>query len=288
VELIKSRIAAYQDTGEGLPDLVRELTLRAYRYALGKTDPDVAGEMVADLIPRLPAMLDRYRDSGIPFEHYFNSVICWRLKAELRRQTKERQGWRAARLLEFWPVTPQNDSERQGDTTLSVELLSVFNSWSKGKLMDPAEKKRLQLAALRKAWTLTQEQIEETAFITNVPVSWLQDRVAALREALAPRLARLEQLRRRRDTAYARMRLAQQRLADETDPLARKELRGLAARNASIWKKSTDALAHVALVPTHRQLARELGIPRGTVGTALRWLQLRVLARKTEQEQVAG
>ena len=62
------------------------------------------------------------------------------------------------------------------------------------------------------------------ASIARVPAQWLAATAETLRGALAPRVRRLERLRGRRNAAYARMRLLQERRALAVEPQAMQRL----------------------------------------------------------------
>ncbi len=133
-----------------------------------------------------------------------------------------------------------------------------------------ADRKRFLLLVLRSCWRLDDARLERAAKMARVSAAWLAGVAATLRGALAPRLRRLERLRARRDAAYARMRLLQERRAFAADPQERQRLDRQVAREAAGWRRACRLIGRVPLEPTHRRIAAELGMPRGTVDTCLR------------------
>ena len=142
---LSDRVLDYQRTGQGLEGLIEDLAVRAYRYAMSAPwgVEDDAGELVAHLIPRLPAMLARFRRQGVPFEHYFNSVLRWNLKAERRRRRAGNRCWRSAALPDLWHQTGADPPEPADGTPTPLALV--------------ADRRRLLLGALRSAWRLGAE-----------------------------------------------------------------------------------------------------------------------------------
>jgi hypothetical protein len=71
------------------------------------------------------------------------------------------------------------------------------------------------------------------------------------------------------------MRVLQERRKLALDPQAIRGLDRAIERQALVWRRSCDLIRRVPLEPTHRRIAGELGLPRGTVDTCLRVARIR-------------
>jgi hypothetical protein len=254
--------------------VVSVLAERAYdfvrrRRGAGEDEP---GEFLLFMYPRFERMIDRYVDAGVPFEHYLNSVLAWNLRSCRRRARAAERSWQAGRLSELWPgegrdstarpyARPEADAGADGPPS----PLPVVPP-----LRTAAARRRFLLLVLRACTRIGPGHLARAAGAARVPAAWLAETVDRLRGAVAPRLARLERLRARRDAAWARMRLLQERRALAVEPGERERLERAIARQAAGWRRACDLIRRVPLEPTHRRLARELGLPRGTVDSALR------------------
>ncbi len=267
-QALKEKVLRCGRTGEGMRELIAELAVRAYRFAghrRGATE-DEPGEFVVYMYPRLQSLIARYRDTGVPFEHYLNSVLAWNLRSCRRRARGLDLEWQAGRVPALWPGEGRGGGEASGDGEQPGEERRA----PLPPLADPAARKRFVLLVLRNCWRLGPGHLSRAASMAGVPADWLADTADALRGALAARVTRLDRLRGRRNAAYARMRLLQERRRFSLDARATQCLDGAIAREAIVWRRSCDLIGRVPLEPTHRRIAAELGIPRGTVDTCLR------------------
>ena len=100
--------------------------------------------------------------------------------------------------------------------------------------------------------------------------------VERLRVGLEPAERRLATLRERRNRAFSEARLLEAELAGRPDPDAAERLR---LRLAAANRRMAAAIARMARVrrdPTNREVARALGVPKGTVDCGLFWLKRRL------------
>ena len=278
-EALKQRVLRCRCTGEGREELVAELAVRAYRFAGHRrgASEDEPGEFLLYMYPRLHGLILRYQDVGVPFEHYFNSVLAWNLRSYRRRARGLELDWQAGRVPVLWPGEGLAGGEACGDLDAPGQdhEEAPCPGPRESPLPDPAARKRFLLLVLRNCWRLGPGQLARAARIACVPADWLAATADTLRGGLVRRAARLDRLRGRRNAAYARMRLLQERRRRALDPEATRRLDGDIAREAAVWRRSCDLIRRVPLEPTQRRIASELGLPRGTVDTCLRVALLR-------------
>jgi hypothetical protein len=271
-DALKELVLRCRRTGEGRRELLEELARRAYGFAgrrrgAGEDEP---GEFLLFMYPRLERLVDRYRDAGVPFEHYLNSVLGWNLRSFRRHARAAEMRWRAGITADFWqPQVEQGRAQDEGEGEDEGDPQPCPLPFVP-RLRRPAERKRFLLLVLRECWRLGPRRLEQAARIARVSAPWLAAVAAALRATLAPRLRRLERLRGRRDAAWAGMRLLQEQRAHAGDPRESERLERAITRYAICWRRACDLITKVPLEPTHRRIASELGMPRGTVDTCLR------------------
>jgi hypothetical protein len=264
-DVLKEMVLRCRRTGEGRQEVLAELARRAYGFAgrrrgAGEDEP---GEFLLFMYPRLQRLIDRYCDAGVPFDHYLNSVLGWNLRSFRRHARASEARWRAGMTVDFWQPAA-DDNEGGGE----AQVLPFVP-----ELRRPAERKRFLLLVLRECWRLPPQRLEEAARVARVSAPWLAAAAVALRATLAPRLRRLERLRGRRDAAWAGMRLLEEQRARAGDPAERERLERGISRYAICWRRACELIRRIPLEPTHRTIAAELGMPRGTVDTCLRAAQ---------------
>jgi hypothetical protein len=93
-----------------------------------------------------------------------------------------------------------------------------------------------------------------------------------LRESLQIREDRLAYLQRKRNQAYARCLLLEKERSEEMDREIRDGLTLKIGKMRRLMRKTMYEISRVPLSPSHAVIARELGVPKGTVDTGLFWI----------------
>jgi DNA-directed RNA polymerase specialized sigma24 family protein len=85
-------------------------------------------------------------------------------------------------------------------------------------------------------------------------------------------------LRERRNRAYSRLLFMEKELSGETEHEAAEALRRKIGKLKKIMMQASYEISRIPLCPTHNAIAEELGIPKGTVDTGLRWIKQKLSA----------
>jgi DNA-directed RNA polymerase specialized sigma24 family protein len=274
---LNEQVLRFQATGQGLEELLSLLSARVYEYPRlrGSRCEDDAGEFYLLCYPRLVRTLRRFREQGKPFEWYLQSVLRWQYLAFVRARRRREREWSSGSLAAFWeppPLEPEPALEPPG---LRRQAAGLFRLEAGGKVVRRGERTRLLVWALKGARALSEPQLRELAELSGLAPETLGRACARLREALLPHERRLELLAGRRTRAYAALCLLEQELGREAEPARRQSLerRVLKARRA--LGRSQLRIAAVRLAPSNREIAAALGLPKGTVDTALYSLRRR-------------
>jgi hypothetical protein len=273
-------VLRYQSSGEGLREIIERLSPAVYRYPSGKaySQEDDAGEFYLYFYPRLLRLLTRYRDRGVPFEHYFHSVLYWNWKSYRRRWKKSEQRWRAAARREFWNGSEENrenpDSSGWGQGSKDG-WEALFRIDESGMIAGASARRRFLFLSLRFSAALSPDDIARIAALTGYGAGWIAEKVSILKNRLASREKRLRGLRERRNWALYRRILLQDDFLREPIPEGRRELqkriRKLEERSALAARE----ISRIPRFPTHQAIADVLAVPKGTVDTGLRWCKKR-------------
>jgi hypothetical protein len=273
-------VLRYQNTGEGLSEIIERLSPAIYGYPSGKaySREDDAGEFYLYFYPRLLRLLARYRYQGVPFEHYFHSVLYWNWKSYRRRSRKRERRWHAAARHEFWD-TPEEQcllpASSGGEKGAIGDWRSLFRIDESGLIAGASARRRFLFLSLRFSCALSPEDITRIAALTGYDVGWIAEKVGDLKARLASKEKRLRSLRERRNWALFRRILLQDDVLREPLPESRKELleriQKLTERSAATARD----ISRIPRLPTHQAIAEVLAVPKGTVDTGLRWCKKR-------------
>ena len=283
---LTQQVRSYQQSGEGLREILAEISLRVYRYPLGRFgfSEDDCGEYYLFVYPRLLRTIERFQDRGKPFEWYLNSVLCWQLKEYRRRRLSSEENWGIAAQPGFWEYGGQPAWSRGGCSGATAAfgepkpaMLEALRRVC-GPRVSRAAGRRLLFWALKHPARLVAEDIRTLAGLSGLPVSLLEQAVREVERTLLHREERLHRLYLRRNRAYARCLHFHAQLTRELDPERKEQIRCRLDKARSCLHRTLDRLSGIRLRPSNREIARALQVPKGTVDSSLYWLKHRLMA----------
>lgn len=285
MESLNSLVAYYQNTGLGLAQIVKRLSLRIYNYPMGKlrASEDDCGEFYLFFYPRLLRTIDRFQDRGKPFEWYFNSVLRWHYQVYCSRKRREQARWAVARNALFWEL-PDLVSAAPMLGFVAQDCATIIPVDRFGCSRDTTLRRRILLLALKNARQMDDHAVRRISALTGVGEDHLTRMIEQLREGLYKRELRLHKLYRRQNRILTRVFLLQRDLLWEADPETK------SAIAVSLWqlrgalRPVQRKIRRVRLHPSNREIAELLQIPKGTVDTSLYWLRKRLAGRTAEPE----
>ncbi len=274
MESLNSLVAYYQNTGLGLGEIVKRLSLRIYNYPLGKfkASEDDCGEFYLFFYPRLLRTLKHFQDRGKPFEWYFNSVLRWHYRVYCSRKRKDQIRWAVARNVLFWELP---------ESSLAVSAPSLPPD--RGRRIIPLDRfggsrentcrRRILFLALKNAQHLDDSSISWISDLTEIEVDDLIGLVERLRANLYRRELRLHKLYKRQNKILTKIFLLQQDLLWEVDPQNKSELAVSLCELGATLRSVQGKIRRVRLHPSNREIAELLQLPKGTIDTSLYWLR---------------
>ncbi len=273
MENLTERVLEYQRSRNGLEGLVAEIAPRVLRYPRRRFgwDEDACSEFYLFFHPRLLRILGRFSDQGKPFESYLCSVLHWQVRSFTRRRKRNERAWALGYRLALPEPDGPSDPERP------LRSWPVPGCLDPGRLR-PSDRRGLLYLVLKCSRRLGPGDLAAAAQTAGVEPCRLADLVARLQEGQEPAERRLAALRERRNRAFCEARLLETELAGLPDPGEAERLR---QRLAAANRRMNTAVARMARVrcdPTNREVARSLGVPKGTVDCGLFWLKRRLAA----------
>ncbi len=270
METLTQQVLAFQRSGHGLEEIVRAVGALVYtfpRLHRGATEDD-CGEFYLHFYPRLLRTLRRFRDRGRPFEWYLNAVMRWDYRTYRLRRARHENEWLQASCPELWPEAEEGEpfAECLGAPPALQAVLELDHS---GRIPRRSNRRRLLFWTLKNLYRLPFVDLPRLAELTETDVEYLEKAVLRLKEATAQQAERVRRLRERRNAVFCSLRFAQQRLRAQTDADAR---RALTERCAGLRRTLTRVAAEMSrgsLAPSNREVAAALGVPKGSVDTAL-------------------
>ena len=269
-----ARVRAVQQTGSGKQALLQELATYAYYYPrrrIPHLDEDTSGEFYLFCHRKLEDLVDRFRDRGIPFEHYLNSVLSWQLRTFLGKRSRAEQVWQASLRSPLWDSPETTSATCRADADRPRRPRPTHPGGS--PMPTTTRRRRLLYAVLKVGHLLDDEEFERAAAATGCPPDCLRHLVAELERRGSAGRRRQRMLRERRNEAFAELNIWTAVAQQETDPDRRACAAARAARHRRTMNIAQDELARVRVAPSNRDIGDLLGVPKGTVDTGLYWLK---------------
>jgi DNA-directed RNA polymerase specialized sigma24 family protein len=269
MDALTEKVIAFQKSNQGLNDLVAVVAPRVYWYPRHKLgwDEDSCGDFYAHFQPRFFRLLSRFKDQGKPFETYLCSVLSWELKNFARDRRRADRAWNTALRLEY-PEEPAGIGRRWEEARPAS-----LDQRAEALLENEADRRNFLALCLKGLRHMSPERMAGIAALTRTSEETLEGYIAELRSRIEPREKRLEEFRLRRNSAYSRIQLLEQELAEETDPERRMKIHDGLIKAGKRMRGAMHRMSRIMLNPTNREIAGVLGIPKGTVDSGLFWLK---------------
>jgi|WetSurMetagenome_2_1015567.scaffolds.fasta_scaffold172571_2 DNA-directed RNA polymerase specialized sigma24 family protein len=279
MENLTEKVAAFQRSRDGLPQLVALLAPRVLEYPRRKLgwDEDACAEFYAFFQPRLERLLRRFIDQGKPFESYLCSVMSWQLKNFARERKRSERCWAVSLRLDPGPGL-QEEGALEDECEPASVLPSPLQARVAGLLVSPSDKRNLLLLALKCLRSAPPERLSSIAAVAGMSPERLGGILAWLRGKSAPREMRLESFRVRRNRAYSQAILLETELREEVDPGRRADIQKRLCGARRRMRTAVARMSRVHCGPTNREIAEALGLPKGTVDSGLYWLKRKLAA----------
>ena len=271
MESLTEKVLQYQRTHEGLRDLVNEIAPRVYHFPRRKMgwDEDACGDFYVFIHPRIMRLLDRFRDQGKPFESYLWAVLGWQLRNFARERKQSERSWQVSLRIEQGDLPAPDPNENGENDAETFRAISRFGA----AIKSGADRRNFLFLILKCSRALDEESARPLASLSGITPDALLSLATALREMRRPREQRLETLRGRRNKAFSQSRLLEAELQFETAPEKIEWLKAALLRARRRMRAAASRMARVGISPTNLEIARILGIPKGTVDSGLYWLK---------------
>ena len=277
MENLTEKVLQYQKTREGLRDIVNEIGPRIYQFPRRTMgwDEDACGEFYVFIHPRLIRLLDRFRNQGKPFESYLWAVLGWQLRNFARGRSRDERRWKVSLRMEAGSaesLSERLEDSRRGEEGPEAEALKASSSVARC-VQSPADRRNFLFLTLKYSRLVDAENAAALARIAGITEGKLVGLVGALRDARSARESRREMFRCRRNKAFAAIQLLEHELLAEVEPEKRGLLEKSLGRMRLRMSTAMQRMSRVGAAPTNLEIAKAVGVPKGTVDSGLYWLK---------------
>jgi len=266
---LTQKVMECQKSGEGFDALCQELAIRAYQYPKRKynCDTDLCSDFLVFVYPSIGKAVGNYQHKGLTFEHYYHTMLCLQLRSYFRKQKEARLKWESGIDENLWDVPEYNVETEPAD--FHFDLKKVFKFNAQNLMLREYEKRQLLFYALKKCWSMTEQNIRYLAEVTGYDAQWIGMLVENLKHTLANRERRFRIAQIRKNKAYAQLLLHEKLLRSEYDANKQACIRIKIEKIRLTYNRACKSIATVPLMPTQGAIAVATGFPKGTVDAAI-------------------
>ncbi len=300
---ISEKVLLFQKNGSWYDDIFKELSIEAYQYPQKKNsqDEDDAGEFYLFFIPKIKKLITKYVNYGIPFEHYFRVSLAADYKAFCNIKNRKASILQFSKSPDFYVdlleyniqtsfnnysedskniyntftqnTSPQNNSINNYIKNIPDRIKYLFQIDEMNNIEKNSIKFRIFFLALRFANFLDKYKIELITNLTGFNREWIILKFNNILKIINQKKQQLELLRYKRNNIFCKLRLLEKKLIYENDRYLKDKLETKIMKYRSRYKRINKRISVCGIEPSYLQIAHELQIPKGTVGTGLRWIK---------------
>ena len=237
-----------------------------HRFKLTSIREEERTEFLAWMYPRLSEAVGTFRDTGSSFDAYIHDRISWGI-LDFKIESAERKTVESA----YW-------TERCCELTCEPEEEYCGVEESETRKQNPApvlsNPKQVLALALKCCFFVSDDFCEKIAPSLKIDAQELRQRMERLRVVAAERALRRRELEERAATLYYRSVVLAAKLVSAPENSKR---RSKCELSLNVTRKRLDSvrsrISRIRLDATNREVAAELGVPKGTIDSGLYFLR---------------
>jgi hypothetical protein len=272
-------VMAFKNTGTGWEELHERICVFTYEFPVKWSNwtEDECSDFFLFFMPKIKGIVTRYQPF-YSFETYLSCTIRWNMRTFAEKKNAEN------RYL-AWTVEESERKTRElrsEDPMISGEFHDLMDTGTagegcpfeideRGRLADPAFRRRLLFVVLLRIADIPEDRIHALAELAGVKIEWLEEKAKSAKALVASKVEKREKLLLRRNECWYHLNGARIRSQHdgETDP----EVRSMREKKVRTWSKryatACDSLRRLNVTPSHEQLGELMDVPPGTVSSGL-------------------
>ena len=279
MEILKfhENVLKNRHTKTGFDNLVEDISLHIYSVLKNhyKMDDDERGDFFCTFYPKIPGLVKRYKNYGIPFDGYLKNSIRWNIKAYRSAESNNRSKQKASYKEPFYLVTPEKDFTEIKKTPLHIckEANKALRLDTKEDLLSDTVKQRILYIYLIEENYLDERLKEGIIRITGYKKKWLDSCSDKLAKRVEKRMDRIRTIKNRRNNAFFKFHLLQEKISFAENEKGKKELREEISNLRKRICKMNITISKAPSRPTHKDIADILEIPRGSIDSGIHYIK---------------
>lgn len=265
MESLTEAVLRYQDTGENYEKLIERISLIIYNYPdrINSLTEEDKCDFYLGFFNRIEGLISNFNFNGRPFEVLLNQTLKWHSRTLLADRKREKH-LQAVEIM---------DEEIKIKEMLQVQWDRKEIEAVKVEIKKSSLKQRLLFLFLMNSIHISENDTEIFSKISGYKYDWLLEKRDAIRSELHIKSSRLEKLREKRNNYFTLLRYYQLQEQEEIEFNRKQACR---EKTIKLKKKLDDTrknISRISTKPTHIQIAKLLGIPKGTVDSGIHYFR---------------
>ncbi|MDR2717961.1 MAG: hypothetical protein LBB89_07855 [Treponema sp.] len=242
--------------------IFRKIKKNMYHLGLAGWNSDERDDFISSLYPRINRAIDKYQETGSSFEIYINTLI--RLSAKeycakaARSYVKETAAW-LTQVSDMYAAEDEAEYDEHLETEKAVK-----------PAIKPRNPRQLLILILKCSNYVTEDFLGMVSPLLGIKPEALTAMIDRLKKQREKRITEVSQLRDRVSCQLYRCIFYQKQLQALTeDNIAAQRFRKRLEHGQIKLKRMRRRLARARLDPSNFQIAKLLGLSKGTVDTVL-------------------
>lgn len=288
---LTEKVQRYQQTGLNKTELIQEIAVYTYSSVLLKKylTEDQKGDFLCFFYSEMENLIERFHFIGKPFEAYLHTILKWRIKTFLVRDSKKRDVLHILKDRHFLEPLHTIDRGIHADDEIEISsaALQVFHGVNTDPIPANSDKNRLLFLFLKEYTVSNPDYLPYISKITGYSEEWIIERAEILRTYVRKRMKRFKILTEKRNRTFFQLYLMEKKLheayTDSEKKLYSDKIKILTRRLQMVNKE----ISKISLHPTHREISSVMRIPKGTIDSGLYYLKKSFLKIDMEEEKSA-
>jgi hypothetical protein len=263
-ELIERKLNGENWHDEMILNVIAKDVYKRYKF-YGFNTEDEVGDLFSRYLERIRALINRYQNFGYSFETYLITSLKFMIQSIKRKHARNSE-LEAIYISDHYQEYKARLSENlkfNKDYPLINKLLTAFSSSTRKERI--IIRRRITYICLKFANFLHDDVIASIARITEMDVDNLLEFVQKARDMELGCNKRYNSYQRGRDAAWMRLGINQIKLYNETDEGKRKQYLSRIEYERYRLFKSRQFMRKANRIISNKNVAKILGIPKGTV-----------------------
>lgn len=260
-------------TGKCSRDFLKN-TLLQHAYKVVGWDKYIdPANFIIEYIPLIDSIIDNYKMEQCQFSHYITKRINW-LKLDINKiniKKKEKENTYLSDINSYYEVEMiSNELKPEYKITPeAVKYLKIVN----GRISKKTTKRRFLIFVFKSSRLLTYDLVKLVSRLTGEPEEWIFQIKETLNSLSQRRIKRREYLELRKNRLFMEIKRGQIELNKVEDNRLKEELIDKINEKKARKKEIQKILDNRSYGPKNEEIARVLGIPKGTVDSSLFYMK---------------